>query len=326
MIKICIIGTGRIVKDGYLPAILSLPELYNLVAICNRNHEEEGIQIADKFGFEYFNNVECMLKAKTVDTVIIASHAISHYDNIRLCLTYGKKVIVEKPIVTDLTQAQQIKIEHKYNNNIYTSFQRRFNPLVRLSKKLIDSNLIGTVRHVICTNIHKKNMSYYERKMYGQFDGGGVLINQSIHSIDLIHYLLGEFNNIEYAYMKNDFFDISVEDTFISVFNMSCGAKVTFFASTGSNIEKGYCVNIMGALGTILLNNESIEVHYKDGSIENTIKQESTLSLVDLLKLQLIEFNNVINGKSLSRDICSFDDSLLVLNFVKKLYQKAGEL
>ena len=322
MLNVGLIGLGRIVREGYIPAIVNNPH-FKLHSFTTRNSHEEGKSIAQTYGAWYFPNLNHMLESDDIDVIIIASHAIYHYQNLLKCLSHKKTILVEKPLVTnrkDLEQLQSIPLANQY---IYTSFQRRFSPFIRKAKDLLTTKQLGRIIDVICYDLHGKNSDYYVRKKNGALDGGGVLINQAIHSIDLLRYFFGDFQDIKHCELHNDFFGIEVEDSVHLDATMKTGERVSYFATSGSHLDNMYEIHILGTRGSIVINNHGITTRYLDDTNHSITQQENgNLELPQLLSSQLDSLYQAITTSE-KAEICSFGESANVLDFVLRIYEKS---
>lgn len=320
MLNVGIIGIGRIVKDYYLPAFEKLSDKYNIVAICNKNKIDEGRKIAQLLGARHFQDVQEMISSMKFDMIVIASYATTHYEMINACISRGIRILVEKPLTTSIELSRQL-LERVAPKEVYISFQRRFHPHVIYAKKLLSQNSLGIIKHIICTNIHCRNIEYYKKKNGGTLDGGGVLINQAIHSIDLLYYLFGKFGNILYSKKNNDFLDILVEDTFTSIFFMDNGAMVNFIATTGSLIEEGYKMTILGTEGSIMLSPFEFYAKIRDNDDDLEFILNENVNQDTLFYHQLNSLFNTVSNNNIET-MCTMYDGFYIHDFVNKLYKK----
>ncbi|MGE4563758.1 MAG: Gfo/Idh/MocA family protein [Victivallaceae bacterium] len=234
-VKLGLIGVGNM---GSMH-VKSIGELNNceLAAICDRKES-----VLDRYAdapFAKFRDTETFFKAADIDAVLIA---VPHYSHVPLALQsleLGKHVIVEKPIAVEKADACRLVAAIKAHPELKVAamFNQRTIPAHRKIKQLIDSGELGAIRRVnwIITDWFR-SQSYYdsgEWRASWRGEGGGVLINQCPHQLDLMQWFFGMPDEV-YARMSfGKYHKIEVEDDVTAFLSYPGGATGVFIASTG---------------------------------------------------------------------------------------------
>jgi predicted dehydrogenase len=209
-----------------------------LVAVCDIDKEK-----ADRFAAKnsvkaYYDGVK-MIRSGDIDAVVIAT---PHYDHTPLAIEgfkAGVHVISEKPIAVHKADAQKMIDAHRENKKVLFSamFQMRTLGIYRKLKQLLDSGEFGEIRRInwIITNWFR-TQRYYDsggwRATWGG-EGGGVLLNQCPHNLDLFQWLFGMPSKIRAFCELGKYHDIEVEDNVTAYCEYPGGATGVFIASTG---------------------------------------------------------------------------------------------
>jgi len=233
MLNIAIIGLGDISKI-HLPAIQSYPHA-KLVAACDIDESLNGV-IPD---VNFYTDYQEMLEKESIDCVHICLPHHLHYEVTKACVLKGVHVFQEKPLTHTIGQAEKfLELEKNYPDiKIGICLQNRknetFEKLVEMTSKGEYGKLTGLKGLV--TWYRPKD--YYELKPWrGQmaYAGGGVMINQSIHTLDLMQLLGGEIETIKGSVDYLLDYGIDVEDTAIANISFKNGASGLFFATVAN--------------------------------------------------------------------------------------------
>lgn len=196
--------------------------------------------------------------ALTAITTESGSHAQIALD----CLDFGTNIIVEKPIALSVSDADRM-IEKAAEKGLTACacHQNRFNVSVSHLRKAIDSGRFGKLSHGSVHVRWARDRSYYEQAPWrGTWaQDGGALMNQSIHGIDLLRWMLGDEIEEVYAYTANQFHDyIECEDIGVAVVKFKNGALGTIEGTTNvypKNLEE--TLYVFGENGTVKLGGKS---------------------------------------------------------------------
>ncbi len=199
MIRIGMVGIGQIAED-YL-SIFSQGKITGakITALASRN--EERVQtLIEKYDFEgvkYYSTLEEMLKDDKIDGVMITTPHTLHEEMATLAIKYGKHVLVDKPLGISTNQVDRLdKLADDHPElTLGVLFNRRSNDLYQKVKALTESGEMGVLRRATwqITNLYRAYAYYKTSSWRGSYktEGGGVLMNQAIHQLDLLLWFTG---------------------------------------------------------------------------------------------------------------------------------------
>lgn len=228
----CVVGYGAI-GPVHADAVSKIDGV-NLYAVCDTD-KERADSCAKQYGAKpYYNFDEC-IKDSDIDCVHICTPHYLHFEMITKALDSGKKVVVEKPAV--MTKSEWDTLLSKYDvSNVFPIVQNRKNQCIREMKNIIETDTnIGTLRGIKGILTWGRNADYYNSATWRgtqKYEGGGVLINQAVHMLDLMTYFGGDVKCID-AVMQNNSLKgvIEVEDTVDAYLQFKNGAKGIFYAT-----------------------------------------------------------------------------------------------
>lgn len=284
-IKFAIIGCGRI-SHKHIKALVNSAHAATLVGVCDLNIEKA---LSCKLEYESFfkefdkvsayDNYEEMIEKEDVDVVAIATESGYHAKIATYCMNRGKHVIVEKPMALSIKDADDmIRCSSINKVKLGICHQNRFNSAVLKLKNAIDCNKFGKVTNGTARILWNRDMSYYEQALWrGTWAlDGGTLMNQCIHNIDLLQWMLG--GDVESVYAQCDKYlrGIEAEDfgaIIIRFRNKTIGIIEGSACVYPSNLEE--TLSIFGEKGTVVIGgiavNEVLTWKFK-GENEEMIK------------------------------------------------------
>jgi len=305
IINFGILGCGAI-ANLHARAVLSLPQA-NLVGVTD-NNLENAKNFADKYSAKCYNSYEEMLSDSQIDAICICTPSGFHADNTLDALNAKKHVVLEKPMAFTTAKAREIMKAAEDNDRLVTVIsQLRFAEATQKVRKMLADGVFGKI--VFCDLYMKywRSPEYYSSSNWRgtlKYDGGGALMNQGIHGIDIVLYLMG---NAKVLASKNKtvFHNIEVEDASVSMVEFENGAMGVIEGSTCSNPGFKRRVEITGTKGSVALIEDQIEKLVIDGKtlidgvgkfLTNT--ESNPMALEDNLHTAQIEnFINAIMGK-----------------------------
>lgn len=238
MIRFGIAGFGIMGKK--YAEILSNGAVNNacVSAVCSRTvRKAEEIKAIDK-NISIFNNTKDMFESGCIDAVIIT---VPHYLHVKIAveaMSYNINVLCEKPagVFTKEIKFMNQKA-HESKVSFGMIFNQRTNHLYRKLKEIIDSNEMGNMRRLVwIVNDWYRTDSYFNSSPWRATwngEGGGVLINQSVHNLDLMQWLVGMPDRVRAFCHEGFWHDIETEDDVTAYFEFKNGATGTFITSTG---------------------------------------------------------------------------------------------
>lgn len=218
MVGVGIIGCGAIAKT-HAKAVQTL-EGAQLVACCDID-QTIGINFSEQFSCIFHQDFNQLLAMKEVESVIICTPHDLHQPMSIAALKAQKHVLCEKPMATTLQATQElISIIEKQPKLYHVCYQNRLNPTYLLLKKQLTDNIYGKINGIKCELAWERTPDYYQSDWKGTWkrEGGGVLINQAIHMIDAVTWLVGTPNKIKGKIMTARLEQIiEVEDTAMAI-------------------------------------------------------------------------------------------------------------
>jgi predicted dehydrogenase len=188
----CLIGVGNI-APLHVMAIQALPET-ELVAVATRD-PVRGKAFAEKYGGTWYVDYAELLQRPDVDVVAICTPHDLHAPMTMAAAKAGKHVLCEKPMARTTAECEaMIEACHRAGVTLGVIFQSRFEPLAQQLKRLIDEGTLGRILWSSANTIWYRTADYYRSGSWRgtrAHEGGGVLINQAIHAVDLMLWLLG---------------------------------------------------------------------------------------------------------------------------------------
>ena len=257
--KIGIIGTGMI-ADFHAQAVQSLPNA-QLAGFCNIR-PEKAKKMAKKFKVKHWENYQSMLESADVDMVMIATPSGAHEEPVVEAAQQGKHVLCEKPLEIQLDRIDRmIEAHKKAGTRLGGIFNFRYNETTQIIKKAIEKNRLGKITYAAVHVPWWRNDAYYEG-WHGtwELDGGGALMNQSIHMVDLLLYMMGPVERLG-AFISNlGHPQIEAEDTAVSVLQFKNKALGAIYGTTASFPGQFRRLEITGTKGSIVLVENSLQV------------------------------------------------------------------
>jgi UDP-N-acetyl-2-amino-2-deoxyglucuronate dehydrogenase len=253
-----IIGAG-LIADFHAKAIQSL-ENAKLVGICG-NQEKASI-LAEKYNCKKFNSYKEMLESDEIEIVTIATPSGAHMEPAVEAAQNGKHVLCEKPLEIQLDRIDRMIEAHaKTGTYLGGIFNFRFDETTGIIKKAIDAGRLGVITYAAVYVPWWRSDAYYEG-WHGTWDldGGGAMMNQSIHMVDLLQYMMGPVDCLGAFSSKLGHPRIETEDTAVSIVQFKNKALGVIYGTTASYPGQFRRLEITGTKGTIVLVENSLQV------------------------------------------------------------------
>lgn len=277
--KYALIGCGRI-STNHLKAALN--NNLEIVAVCDligdkMNDLLTKHNLQKDNSIKRYTNYKEMIKETSPDLVSIATESGNHADIALYCINEGINLIIEKPMAMSIEDADRI-IEASEAKGVKVSacHQNRFNVAIKELRKAIDSGRFGKLSHGSIHVRWNRNHSYYDQASWrGTWSqDGGALMNQCIHGIDLLRWMMGDDITEIYGATRQQFHDyLEAEDLGMAVLKFKNGAIATVEGTTNvypKNLEE--TLYIFGEKGTVKIGGTStnnIDVWEFDDELED---------------------------------------------------------
>ncbi|WP_157156876.1 Gfo/Idh/MocA family protein [Diaminobutyricimonas sp. LJ205] len=206
-----------------------------------------------------------------VDVVVVTTPSGSHVAIAEQAVLAGKHVVIEKPVDVHLSRARRIAEladdARRQGKLVTVISQNRFAPAIVAVKNAIDSGRFGRVTSATATVAWWRGQDYYDSGDWRgtwEFDGGGALMNQGVHTVDLLLHLLGTPVDV-FGYSGRLAHErIEVEDVAAAVIRFENGALATLLATTNAFPENATRLQVHGSTGSAFLQDGRLEFFHAD--------------------------------------------------------------
>ena len=209
-----------------------------------------------------FDSLEIMLMSKEIDVVCICTPSGVHIDGAMKAIEAGKHCLIEKPLEVTLEKCDRIiEAADKLGVKVGVVFPSRFYEASKQLKKAIEKKRFGELVFGDAFVKWNRSEAYYQSAAWRgtwQFDGGGALMNQGIHSVDLLQWYMGPVESVQSVSANIRHKGIEVEDTIVSTLQFANGALGTIECSTAVFPGALKRFEIMGTSGTVIMEESNI--------------------------------------------------------------------
>jgi predicted dehydrogenase len=253
-----LIGSGNITQT-HARAAMAIPNV-KISAIYGTNPQTVTSVAAEHQAKPYLD-FAAFLSHKPLDLVILGTPSGLHAQQGIAAAQHGLHVLTEKPLDINTKNADDlIAAAEKANVKLAVIFQDRLKPNVQRLKHWLHRGVLGKTLLVDARVKWYRPPDYYSgSKWRGTFalDGGGALINQAIHTVDLLLYLLGDVTRVQ-ARTATLLHKIEAEDTAVATLEFASGAVGTLLATTAAYPGYPRRIEITGSEGTVILEHDRI--------------------------------------------------------------------
>jgi predicted dehydrogenase len=254
-----ILGTGMI-AEYHSQAIAANADLGVRLAAVAHYDPARFTELGARFGVPCVSQEE-MLADPAVDVVCICTPSGHHAAQTIAAANAGKHVLVEKPMALNLADADaMISACEQAGVKLGVTFQSRAKPLFQRIRRAIEAGDLGELTLGLVTLPYYRPMAYYNQADWrGTWaaDGGGVLMNQGIHQVDLLLWFMGDPVEVQ-AYADTQYHDVEVEDVLAATLRFENGALATITASTTAGTGFAPRIEVYGTQGGIQTEGDAV--------------------------------------------------------------------
>lgn len=265
-----IIGVGAAVFSMHREA-LALPTV-KVVAVSDIN-TEVGQQRAAELGCAFYADYRQLLQEVQPEVVVILTPHPLHASIAITCLDAGCHVLVEKPLAVQVAEADAMIAAAERNQRLLgVVFQHRFRPEIRAAYQLIHEGQLGDIQHVELTASWTRTASYYRSATWRgtwKGEGGGVLMNQAPHNLDLLCHLVGQPGRV-FGWTRRLIHAIETEDTVQAALEWPGGALGSLHIST-AEADPTDDMKIVGTKGVIEIRRSGGKIAFR--AFEQDLKE-----------------------------------------------------
>jgi predicted dehydrogenase len=252
-IRCAILGCGKIAKK-HAEAILAVEKAHLVAGVETNNRIAK--DFAQCYEVPCYEDIERLFSNEDIDVVIIATPSGTHYTQCMEVIQYGKDIIVEKPITLRLDDADNLLKESiNAGVNIIEVKQYRFHPAVQKLHEAIETGRIGKIIYAAGRTFWCRPEHYYKSADWrGTWAAdGGVFMNQAIHHVDLLQWLVGPVESV-YAQGRTMLSDIEAEDCGCAFLKFASGALGVVEATTCARpVDVESSMSILGEKGSVVI-------------------------------------------------------------------------
>jgi predicted dehydrogenase len=266
--RIAIIGLGMAVT----PHAKSLIDLKERVEVAHAFSPSEARRksFGEKFPFPLAENLDAILADRSIDCVEILTPPNTHLDLVRKCAAAGKHILLEKPLeITTERSAALVEAAANAGVTLGVMLQHRFRPAALKLLEMLRAGELGRI--VNCSTVIRlwRPQSYYDVEGRGTKarDGGGVLITQGIHTLDLMLSLAGPVAEVRGYSTTSSLHRMETEDMVVAAVKFENGALGTIDATTAAYPGFPERIEIIGEKATASLVGSDLVVAHHDGRV-----------------------------------------------------------
>ncbi len=273
-IHIGLIGGGNITQT-HARAALAIPGL-EITAIYGTNSESVA-HLCREHGGKPYQDFDAFLSHRPMNLVIIGSPSGLHATHGIAAARLGLHVLTEKPMDISTKRAEALIEAAKHSGvKLGVIFQDRLKPGIRQLKRWLDQGLLGKPLFVDARVKWYRPPEYYANSRWRgtlALDGGGALINQGVHTVDLLLWLLGDVVSVQ-SRIATKLHAIEAEDTAVAILEFTSGALGILHVTTAAYPGYPRRVEISGSKGTVILEHDRIVA----ADLRHTPEASSTVS------------------------------------------------
>lgn len=267
---LAIIGLG----PAALPHAKSLVDLNDKVDViwAASRTKERTDEFSRSFPFPVTNNIDTAITDPAVGMVLVLTPANAHLEVARKSFAAGKHVLLEKPLDVTLQRAEQIVSSGRASGLTFgVVLQHRFRPASLRLREALENNSLGEIQAASLRVPWWRPQSYYDEGGRGTFarDGGGVMLSQAIHALDLFRWLLPVRTVVASQVRTTSLHRMEAEDHVMSLMTLANGAPASLLATTAAFPGFPETLEIIGSLGSAHLAGGALKLSWLDGREEN---------------------------------------------------------
>jgi UDP-N-acetyl-2-amino-2-deoxyglucuronate dehydrogenase len=253
-----LIGGGNI-TDTHARAALAIPGVE--ISAIYGTHPDNTAKLCANYGGVPFADIEKFLAHRPMDMVIIGSPSGLHADHGIKAAHHGLHVLTEKPIDVSTARADALIAECENSNvKLGVLFQDRTKPDVHRLKNFLAEGALGKLILADAQVKWYRPPEYYGNSSWRgklSLDGGGALMNQGVHTVDLLLWLMGDVVSVQ-AQMATALHNIEAEDTITALLEFANGAIGTLVAATSAYPGFPRRIELTGSEGTVIFEQDKI--------------------------------------------------------------------
>ena len=291
-IRFGVLGTGNIGQQHI--ALLRSGEIKNakLTATASRSGEAADTSIP------HYTGIDELLAADCIDVLLVATPTMGHVEPAEKALARGVHVLLEKPIAMSVGQASALIEKKPRDTLLAVMLNQRFHPAYAALKALLSENVVGTIQRYSWTMTawYRPDVYYKVSSWRGTWpgEGGGLLLNQCIHNLDVMQWLFGLPSSVSSKVAFGRYHDIDVEDEVSAILHYQSGITGLLQASSGEapGINR---LEIIGDEGMLSWDDAEMTLLRADQNVREHCKTTREMFGMPTFSRDLIELKTGVN-------------------------------
>ena len=333
--KVGLIGTGAI-ANMHARAYRNIG--FELVACANKT-EARGRDFAQRWNAEFVESTRALCHYPRLDYVDVCSFPDSHVEPVQFCAEIKRPLMLQKPIATNLAEARtMIDLAREAGIKLGVMSQHRFDDSTLFLKRAIGAQRLGKILEADAYVKWFRSDEYYARPIKGswQTEGGGALINQAIHQVDILLHLIGPVAQVNGIWQLGARHKIESEDVANAQFRYQSGATGVLQAATA--FWPGYTerIEIHGTKGSAIISGDRLtawdvlEDEMANAADPAPLAQSVASGSSDPMAISVTTFERQFNDfaeaiQSGREPLSNGEDGYRALEFVLAVYQSCRQ-
>jgi UDP-N-acetyl-2-amino-2-deoxyglucuronate dehydrogenase len=275
--RVAIIGLGMAAAP-HARSLVDLADRVEIAAAFSRSPARTAA-FAKEFAVPTTNDLDAIVADKSISAVLILTPPWSHLDLVRRFAEAGKHILLEKPVEATTVRAVELVAAYRRAGvTLAMMLQHRFRPASRALADLCADGGLGQLVAASVSIRWWRPQSYYDEPGRGTLarDGGGVLLTQAIHTLDLFLSLVGAVSEVAAFAGTTTLHRMETEDIVGAGLRFANGAIGTLDATTASYPGFPERIEIVGGKATAVLHGGALELFYQDGRREQIAGSDAT--------------------------------------------------
>ncbi|EWH09159.1 oxidoreductase domain-containing protein [Catenovulum agarivorans DS-2] len=294
LIRLGVVGLGNIAQQHIANIRNGEVSGFKITALCSRNKTD----LADEIGAQHFSDYKKLIDANVIDAILIATPTMSHFEIAQYALNKNIHVMLEKPVGLSSFEGEQLLATQQPGCQFALMLNQRTDPTYAKMKHIVESGVLGKLQRTQWTMTN-----WFRPEIYFQVsdwratwkgEGGGLLVNQCIHNLDIFQWICGVPSQISAFSEFGKYHNIEVEDEVTAYLRYPNKATGVFVGSTGEapGVNR---FDIIGDKGSLHFDSGKLVQKLNDQSVAEFCATTDDMFGMPSVDETAIEINEVVN-------------------------------
>lgn len=232
-----------------------------------------------------YDSIAAALESGSVDLAVVCTPTGYHIDNALEAIRAGKHVVIEKPLDVSVAKGREfaeVAAQATANGQLVSVIsQHRFDPGSALVQQAVADQKLGRITSAVATMAWYRSQEYYDSGDWRgtwALDGGGAVMNQGVHTVDLLRWFCGRPTEIYAQTAQLAHERIEIEDTATATVRFDSGALAVIHMTTAAYPGLTARVQVHGSLGSAIIDNDQLRYfHAGDGEVSDNLREAKTI-------------------------------------------------